>query len=136
MNMIKTFPQIQNSFHFVKSKWWRSLQCTVGEKWGSGLVTGLKSSERLKKVIYGYKNNNNPQKTQGIGGFRVFYHFWVLWRAQMRPKQRIFAILNGLNNFQGSKRSYMGIKSITTIKKLLIQGVLGFLAIFGSFGGL
>jgi len=40
-----------------------SLHCTVGKKWGSGLVTGLKSSERLKKVIYGYKNNNNPQKT-------------------------------------------------------------------------
>ena len=41
--------------------WWK--QCTVGKKWGSGLVTGLKSSERPKKVIYGYKNNNNPQKT-------------------------------------------------------------------------
>ena len=52
--------------------------CTVGEKWGSGLVTGLKSSERLKKFIYGYKNNNNPQKTFGVGGYRVFNHFWVL----------------------------------------------------------
>ena len=51
----------------------------MGEKWGSGLVRGLKSVERLKKAINGHKNNNNTQKTFWVGGYRVFGHSKYFW---------------------------------------------------------
>ena len=63
-----------------------SVSPDIWGKKGSGLVRGLKSVERLNKVILGHENSYNPLKTSGAGGFWVFGHFWVLKGAQVWPK--------------------------------------------------